>query len=268
MSAGFGVEIRERWAARSMRVIKWHVSTSLHRERPVCDIETDGVTLTMMAPHIHSDDDPCGIWTHYVREGDEVGPWGQLLDYSTNAHSGPNRPHTTALMKKVTRDRYPRIFLNYRKDDSEAYAGRLHEVLSREFGGDDVFMDEFSIRSGEVWPFTIQQAVAHADVMVALIGPVWSEVLDQYGKPRIQSETDLVRREIVGALDRGIALFPVLVGGAAVPKRSAWEDPLRYLTDLQFHTLGRGRYWQSATELLISHIRAALAEIDADKPAT
>ena len=61
---------------------------------------------------------------------------------------------------------------------SAGYAGRLHEALGATFGPDEILMDEFSIRAGEHWAWTIQQAVAHARVLVALIGPKWLTIED------------------------------------------------------------------------------------------
>jgi hypothetical protein len=41
-----------------------------------------------------------------------------------------------------------RIFISYRRSDSQATAGRIYDRLTREFGGHDVFMDVDHIPPG------------------------------------------------------------------------------------------------------------------------
>jgi hypothetical protein len=40
------------------------------------------------------------------------------------------------------------IFINYRRDDTSGYAGRIHERLASTFGNGSVFMDLDDIRPG------------------------------------------------------------------------------------------------------------------------
>ena len=40
------------------------------------------------------------------------------------------------------------IFISYRRDDSEGYAGRLYDRLIARFGGDKVFMDIDALNRG------------------------------------------------------------------------------------------------------------------------
>ena len=142
MSTAYVIPRRERWAARSMRVSRWLVHPQRDKFQAgdtICELLVHGQTrLVTFAgneyglvffPHYH-----------YVAEGAEVGPFGYLLEYSEH---GPgireiDPPHGPLLR----RDRYPRVFLSYRRADSEAYAGRLHEALTRVFGSDEVFMDQ------------------------------------------------------------------------------------------------------------------------------
>jgi hypothetical protein len=88
----------------------------------------------------------------------------------------------------VRRARYPRIFLNYRRADSEAFVGRLHEGLVRIYGEGDVFMDQFSIQPGELFAWTVQQAVVHSSVMISVIGPNWMPPTEPYGIGRTYKE--------------------------------------------------------------------------------
>ncbi len=192
-----------------------------------------------------------------------MGPWGELLEYSDDgvirSHMGGPvgvrpvpRPPTFR-----RRDRYSRVFLNYRRDDSEAYAGRLQESLTREFGRDEVFMDLFSIAPGDAWEWTVQQAAAHCEVMVSVIGAKWLTVTDANQKRRLDSEYDLVRREIVTAIDRGVVLIPVIVARGSVPERSTLPAEMHGLERHQAPEL-TPRHWEDDVTALIVSIREGL----------
>lgn len=128
---------------------------------PICELTVDGAPILITHDESQYRADVWGIYRHFMNAGDEVGPWGELFEFSesTVAILGPLHPGAPRKFNYRRRESYPPIFLNYRRNDSEAYAGRLHEVLSQRFGVDFVFMDQFSIRGGEVAPWTIQQAV-------------------------------------------------------------------------------------------------------------
>lgn len=245
-----------------MRVTKWLVTTSINGGEPVCEIETDGVREPMAGPYLATEDDPSGLVWKYVEEGMEIGPNGLLLEYSVNVPASSGTIHTTARTKLRRRPSYPRVFLNYRRDDADAYAGRIHESLTRALGESEVFMDTFSLQAGEVFSWTIQQAVAHADALIMLVGPKWMTLTNEDGRPRILAEWDFVRREIVAALDRGIAVLPVLLPGAQIPE--VRDEPLRYLPDFQFQTLSGNRHWQADMDDLVNALHLHL---DHGKPA-
>jgi hypothetical protein len=228
----------------------------------VCEVEVDGVprVLTASAGLPADGSEYGGVIRVDVEEGQEVGLSGYVLLYSTSAGKVPALPPASAVgkVRLTRRERYPRVFINYRRDDAEAYAGRLHEALSAAFGEDDVFMDQFSIRTGEVSAWTMQQAVVQADVVVCLIGPRWLEAAGPYGNTRLNDPHDFVRREIVAALDRGKRLLPVLVQGAPLLDSSKLPDELRFLPELQFRQIVDARHWKAEVPSLVSDIREYL----------
>lgn len=138
-----------------------------------------------------------------------------------------------------------RVFINYRRADSEGYAGWLRKDLAGRFGTAHVFMDVVGIEPGLDFVDEINRQVAACDVFLSLIGPDWLS-------PRLQKANDFVRLEIEAALDRGIRLIPLLVGGATMPeaeelppslaalaRRNAfvltsagWDDQVRRLCDV------------------------------------
>ena len=104
------------------------------------------------------------------------------------------------------------VFISYRRDDSAPYAGRISDRLSSAVGSDHVFMDVQDIAPGADFTEAIDKTVGRCDALVAVIGPRWLELLRARS-----SELDFVEREIAVALRRGIAVIPVLVGGANMP---------------------------------------------------
>jgi hypothetical protein len=239
------------------------VVEELRRPIPVVELRIDSVVKTLSYTRRDGADPVCGIYWHNVDEGQEVGPWGALMEYQDwEVAPNPkiaesNRPARVAYRR---RRNYPSIFLNYRRDDAEAYAGRLHETLVRAFGSDAVFMDQFSIDPGEHFAWTIQQAVAHARVVLALIGPRWDTAVDDQGRSRFSSEHDFVRRELTAALDRGTRIVPILLPNTEVGvlSRVPW-DHMYTLGELRAISV-TARHWTVATDDLIGIIRPILED--------
>ena len=112
----------------------------------------------------------------------------------------------------------PRILVNYRRDDSAAYAGRLADRLREHFGRENVFVDIDTIRPGEDFVDRIDQSIAACDVLVAVIGKSWLTAVDPKGRRRLDREDDFVRTEIAKALERHLRVIPALVGDAGLPE--------------------------------------------------
>lgn len=110
-----------------------------------------------------------------------------------------------------------RIFISYRRSDSEAYAGRLSDHLTNHFGQDNVFMDISGIELGVDFVEKIEEAVSSCDVLLAVIGPTWTTVTDVDGNLRLSNPNDFVRLEVLTALNRNIRVIPLLVQGARMP---------------------------------------------------
>lgn len=152
-----------------------------------------------------------------------------------------------------------RIFISYRRDDTKAYAGRLHDHLSNHFGPGQIFMDIQAIEPGVDFVEVIEQAVGSCDVLIALIGPQWSMISDGEGQRRLDDPHDFVRLEITTALERGIPVFPVLVDGAAMPAAKGLPDPLTKLARFNATELSDSR-WRYDVERLIEALERRLRE--------
>ena len=121
-------------------------------------------------------------------------------------------------------------------------------------------MDQFSIQPGEPYPWTIQQAVVHADVLIALIGPHWADITGPQGRRRLDDDNDLLRREITAALDRGTLVLPVLLPGASLPEISSLPAELQGLLELQFLELS-AKHWTADVAELKSYLERYYSEV-------
>ncbi len=135
-----------------------------------------------------------------------------------------------------------RILVNYRRDDSAAYAGRLADRLREHFGRENVFVDIDTIRPGEDFVDRIDQSIAACDVLVAVIGKSWLTAADPQGRRRLDREDDFVRTEIAKALERHIRVIPALVGDAGLPEAAQLPQDIVALSRRQAIEISDSRF--------------------------
>lgn len=130
------------------------------------------------------------------------------------------------------------IFISYRRDDTALVARALAETLRYRLGADKIFLDEDSIRDGELWPDRLQRAATHAKVVLALVGRNWLTASDKYGRRRLDSENDWVRKELMFTRGRDIDVIPVLIGeGTSPPPREGLPEALAWLSEIEVKRL-------------------------------
>ncbi len=143
-----------------------------------------------------------------------------------------------------------RIFLSYRRDDSAGFAGRLADALEEEFGAGSVFRDVDDIRPGEDFVTAIQSRLREAAAVLVMIGPRW---IGQAGEQtRLHEPGDFVRQEIEAALASGKPLFPLLVGGVAMPNEDKLPASIAGLARKQAVALLDGNWHQDVQKLIAS----------------
>jgi hypothetical protein len=131
-------------------------------------------------------------------------------------------------------------------------------LLSTAFGDDRVSMD-VTIPPAVDFVRWIEQRVGSAGVMVPIIGRTWLET-DAQGRSRIHDERDFVRNEIGAALKRGIAVLPVLVDGAEMPRDDELPIDLEQLPRLQAHHLRSDVDWEVSETRLVATLAGLLGE--------
>jgi hypothetical protein len=123
-----------------------------------------------------------------------------------------------------------KIFINYRRGDTIATAGRLYDRLAKLFGRGNIFMDVDHIPAGVDFVGHLEKEVAACDVLLALIGQSWLSAQNKAGQRRIDDPRDFVVLELASALDRKIPLIPVLIDGASMPSESELPEALKALS--------------------------------------
>lgn len=129
-----------------------------------------------------------------------------------------------------------KVFLNYRRDDSEGYVGRLYDHLTQRFPG-RIFRDVTGLRPGEDFVNALDREGVSCQMLLAVIGRRWLVSADGSGRRRIDDPEDILRREIVHALQRNVLVVPVLVGGATVPSMEDLPPELKPLGRRQALTI-------------------------------
>ena len=160
------------------------------------------------------------------------------------------------------------IFISYRRDDSAPYAGRLYDRLSAHFGAaGEVFMDIDQIEPGEDFVEVIERKVGACETAVVLIGKGWLGAADARGARRLDDPADFVRLEVAAALQRGVRVVPVLVGGAAMPRATELPVPLAALSRRNAVELSDSRFHRDVDRLIAALARPATVRAQGDASA-
>jgi hypothetical protein len=126
-----------------------------------------------------------------------------------------------------------KIFISYRRGDTQRFARRLHKVLEEEFSDEGVFLDEGGIPAGEDYVEVLRNSIKNAYVFLPLIGKDWLKIPSDDNKPRINDREDVLRREIARALDKGITIVPVLFQNAKMPSKKNLPKDIQELVRFQ-----------------------------------
>ena len=88
-----------------------------------------------------------------------------------------------------------KIFVNYRRGEDQALAGRLFDRLGEAFGREQLFMDVDSIAPGLDFVRVLEEHLGQCDIVLTVIGEGWLDA-----RPRLDNPQDFVRIEIETAL--------------------------------------------------------------------
>lgn len=146
-----------------------------------------------------------------------------------------------------------RIFISYRRSDTQGYAGWLHQILEEIYGRSNIFRDIDSIQPGQHFSTRIARTIGDCTDIFVLIGPAWLED-GPHGTPRLHETDDWVRLELETGIQRGLPLLPLLIGTTPMPTRDVLPPSLYAITERQSHVLRDAHFNED--------VRSAVARLD------
>jgi formylglycine-generating enzyme required for sulfatase activity len=156
-----------------------------------------------------------------------------------------------------------KIFINYRRGDEAGFTQALYLRLESEFASDDLFMDvEGHIKPGDDFVEVLNAQVAASDVILAVIGPRWAELLTaRQGEP-----DDFLTIALKAALDQRKRVIPVLVGGASMPRADSLPEAIRPLARRNAVGLRPERF-KADCQGLVAALKESLAAAEQERAA-
>jgi hypothetical protein len=159
-----------------------------------------------------------------------------------------------------------KIFISYRREDAPGDARGICDRLSRAFGAANVFMDVDRLLAGQRFDRELNKALAKCDVLIAVIGSRWMELLSDYAQ---RSKRDYVRDEIEAALKRDIIVIPVMIGREAnmppLPLADDLPENIRELVLYQKHNIAHETFGRDAADL-VAALKTVLSDRRAPRP--
>ena len=130
-----------------------------------------------------------------------------------------------------------KVFLSYRRADSQATAGRMAQFLDAIPAVEEVFLDVDGISPGENFESRIGQTLAQVSHVFVLIGPQWAGPAGAGSKTRLFDADDMVRREVQLALASQVRLVPLLLDDTRMPRPAELPPELKALASINAFSL-------------------------------
>ncbi len=162
----------------------------------------------------------------------------------------------------MTRE-YPKrkIFMSYRRADSPDFVERIRDWFAWRYGRDSVFIDFDNIPPFSRFADHIRERVRECDVLVAIIGPQWLDLLrERLARPE---EEDYVQIEIQQALELGKWIAPICIKGASVPRANELPQHLRGMMNYHVADLNSRQHFLDNIERILDALEQQLAEMEA-----
>ncbi len=151
----------------------------------------------------------------------------------------------------------PRIFISYRRDDTQEESKVIYESLAGIFGERNVFRDLDIIEYGANFYAKIEDFLISkpAPIVLVIIGEKWLN----YIQKRRDDPNDFVRLELEIAFRHNRTIIPVIIGKAEIPKEDQLPAKIRQLPDLNICFVQK----TSPSEINISDLIRQLQSLDA-----
>lgn len=130
-----------------------------------------------------------------------------------------------------------RIFISYRRQDADADAGRLYDMLAHEFGAERLFKDVDDVPPGVNWKNVTREVVRDSAVVLAVISPNWEL-------------SEAIQIELETAFTAGVRVIPVTVGNARMPTADALPASVTELADINAAALFHNSWGRDCLPLM------------------
>jgi formylglycine-generating enzyme required for sulfatase activity len=151
----------------------------------------------------------------------------------------------------------PKIFISYRRLDSQDFTDRLFDYMAKHFGVANVFQDvgdSTKIPPGVDFVDYLAEQVSGCDVVLVVIGEQWTRILHE----RASRDDDFVRIEVESALQQGKIVIPVLKSATPMPASSEMPESIRKLARLNASRVRPNPDFVRDCETLADGIKAVL----------
>ena len=135
----------------------------------------------------------------------------------------PTAPPPDVAVARSVEDPGPtKVFINYRREDSEFAAYWLFSTLigrdvAKPLPRDSIFIDVGTLVGGDEFYEVATAVLRQCRIMLVLIGANWLTATDDQGIQRLHLKDDMLREEIEIAIKFGVKIVPVLLGQTRIP---------------------------------------------------
>jgi hypothetical protein len=188
------------------------------------------------------------FWGQVCRKEDPSGYADYLRRFPAGSHvEEARRKRDDLLAANGALGAGPKIFLNYRRSDSQDSADRIYSALAKWMPSRNILMDvdRKSIVPGLSVRKQLEDLVSSCQLMLVLVNTRWvGEFARRSQKHETDEELDYVRTEIVAALNKGDAMpiVPVILGETPTPIAKDLPLEIQALMKRSAHKISREKF--------------------------
>src|SRR3954453_22089639 len=146
-----------------------------------------------------------------------------------------------------------RVFINYRRGDTQGDAHAICDRLEERFGEENVFLDTRRLVAGRAWLDDVKSRNHDCEVFLALIGSRWMPSMKAREQAAVADPAaDYVRLEIELGLgrNRGVHVIPVLIGDAVPPRAGELPRSLQRLAEIEAARIDYSRFRRDVGDVI------------------
>jgi CheY-like chemotaxis protein len=151
-----------------------------------------------------------------------------------------------------------KIFISYRRQDTEDISLRIRDELIDVFGKRNVFIDVHNINVGRDFRKAIHEFIASCDAILVIIGRQWLNITDDNQQRRLDDPEDLLKIEVSEGLKLNKVVIPILVHDADMPRKNQLPQEIIGLVDRHGIDIRSNDRFESDVKALIEQLENSL----------